>query len=192
MLREEIDVSTNSPWLGFDDGPAVGCMTQLIEQGFKVVIATKRGSAPARLPADRRQAINRRRKKATFLAIEPRLLIDEKTVESVACGKWLKRRGYEQLFEQFQTWLVNGERRLLRDYGELYVYRVGDWYEIDQELTSMLDSHVLLLASAAVATGCRMPCRLVEPRPRRQRRPCQPTHVETQPVALGQLRFEEF
>lgn len=167
-------------------------MTRLIERGLEVVIATKNGASPARLPADRAKEIRRRRKQAKYLAIEPRLLFDEKAIESIVIPRWLRRRSYEELFEQFKTWLREGDSRSLREYGELYVYRVGDWYEIDSDLTSILYGHVLLLAKAAFDTGSKLPCKLVEPQRKRQRREnCgrqAPAPVE-QPLRLGQLGF---
>jgi hypothetical protein len=69
---------------------------------------------------------------------------------------------------------------------------VADWYEVDVELSSMLESHVLLLAKAALATGSKMPCKLVEPPSRRKRNhavvQAAPT---TEPATrIGQMRFE--
>jgi hypothetical protein len=73
------------------------------------------------------------------------------------------------------------------------VYQVGDWYELDEELTSMLENHVLLLAKAAFDTGAKLPCKLVEPRGRRRRqavckRPTPMPGGEAQ--RIGQLGFD--
>ena len=105
-----------------------------------------------------------------FLAFEPRLLFSQREIENAANDKWLKGRANERLFEEFKRWLQDDDRRSLRDFGELYTYQVGDLYEIDFELTSMLEGHVLLLAKAAFATGRKLPCRVVQPKCRRERK----------------------
>ncbi|MDO8690551.1 MAG: hypothetical protein Q7R39_11185 [Dehalococcoidia bacterium] len=51
---------------------------------------------------------------------------------------WLRKHGCEETFERFKRWLHDGDRRSLREYGELYVYQVGDWHEVDWELTTDL------------------------------------------------------
>jgi hypothetical protein len=192
VLREELGVGTSSPWWGFDEGPAVGYIHQLVERGRKVVIATNNGVSPARLPADRTKELRRRRKRAKYLAIEPRLLFDETAIDRVVTDKWIQRRGYHDLFEQFKTWLCEGDTRSLRQCGELYVYPVGDWYELDHDITSMLNGHVLLLAKAALAVRAKVPCQVVRPAGHRHRHPdCPKPEAAEAAHALGQLSFAD-
>jgi hypothetical protein len=107
----------------------------------------------------------------------------------------LQKRGHDELFESVKGCLQVGDWRSLRDYGEFYVYQVGDWYEVDFELTSILEGHVLLLARAALSTGCKLPCRLVEPKSRRRRRfrakASQCSAAGAKDLRLGQLRFDD-
>lgn len=75
------------------------------------------------------------------------------------------------------------------------MYQVAAWYEVDAELSSMLETHALLLAKAAIATGSKLPCKVVEPRPRRNRRTgraAAATPTEPPPAHLGQAHFEGF
>jgi len=58
-------------------------------------------------------------------------------------------------------------------------------YEVDLELTSMLEGHVPLLAKAALATGRQLPCRVAEPKCRRERRS---GHKPNESLALGDRR----
>jgi hypothetical protein len=79
--------------------------------------------------------------------------------------------------------------------GELYIYQVGDWHEVDLEMTSMIEGHVLLLAKAALATGRNLPCRVVEPKCRRERqsghRPPEPVALAEKTPRIGQLSFSD-
>lgn len=194
LLSKEFGIDSTSTWYGFDVGEAFCYMTELAKRGYAVVRASNGGVSHVKPPTDRRKEIQRQRAKGRFLAVEPTLLFDRRELERVAHDKWLRQRGYKEPFENFRRWLQIGDWRSLRDYGELYVYQVGDWYELDLELTSMLEGHVLLLAKAALATGCKLPCRVVDPRPRRQRKAGQkspqlsPTTEKALP--LGQLSFD--
>ena len=49
------------------------------------------------------------------------------------------------------------------------MFPVYDWYEIDRELSTMLLSRAMLLAKAALVTNQKVPCRLVRPKPWRDR-----------------------
>jgi hypothetical protein len=59
----------------------------------------------------------------------------------------------------------------------------------------MLEGHVLLLAKAALATRRKLPCRVVEPKCRRQRRsgrrPPEPVPPSEKTRPLGQLSFDD-
>jgi hypothetical protein len=192
VLREELGVATNSPWWGFDEGPAVGYIHQLIERGRRVVIATRNGVSPARLPADQTKELRRRRKQAKYIAIEPRLLFDEAAIDRVVTSKWLKRRGYQDLIEYFKEGIRNGDKRPLFEYGELCIYPVGELYELDRRLTSMLEDHILLLAKAAFTVRAKLPCQVVQPAGHRHRHgdgPKQGTAAAALP--LGQLSFAD-
>jgi hypothetical protein len=192
VLREELGVSTASPWWGFDEGPAVGYIQELIERGRKVVIATDHGVSQARLPVDRTKELRRRRKQAKYIAIEPRLLFDEKAIEKATNERWLRDRAYQRILGLFQQWLREGDLRLLKGFGELYVYQVGDWFEVDHDLTTVLESHILLLAKAAFATSRKLPCKLIQPSVRRSRSNHHEARVmpAVEATRLGQLRFD--
>lgn len=195
VVANEFGIESGSRWFGFADDQAAAYMSELAKRGYAVVRATNGSVSTVAPPADRRPDIERQRRKATFIAVEPELLFDQRDVENTTSPRWLKRHRYEELFEEFKRSLRDDDLRSMRAYGEPYIYRVGDWYELDLELTSMLEPHVLLLAKAALATGCKLPCKLVEPASRRNR-----THKRVARVApsdeaaipLGQMRFEGF
>jgi hypothetical protein len=195
VLAKEFGIDSGSPWYAFDEGQAWGYMSELAKRGHTVVRATNGCVATVAPPADRRRERERQRRKAVFVAIEPQLLIDERDVQKAANPRWLAQHRYEALFEEFKRWLRDDDLRSLRAYGEPYIYRVGEWYELDLDLTSMLEPHVLLLAKAALATGCKMPCRLLEPPSRRNHRRKSVTRVaanhEPSP-RLGQMTFDGF
>ena len=88
--------------------------------------------------------------------------------------------------------LANGHSGALADFGDLFVYQVGeDIYEVDWDLTGMAPSTVELLALAVHRAGHRLFCQLVPPMPRRgyARINPQPTLKVAEPVAYGQLRL---
>jgi DNA mismatch repair ATPase MutS len=169
VLAKEFRVGSSNRWCGFDAGQACCYMAELVQRGYQVVRASNGSVAQVEPPADRTKELQRQRRKATYLAIEPRLLFDERGILQATNERWLTKHGYEPLLEQFKTWLRDGDSRSQRSYGELYIYTVADWYELDEELTSMLPNHALLLARAAFDTGSKLPCKLVEPKRRRER-----------------------
>lgn len=189
-LTKEFGIHSASPWYGFPEEQTTCYMQQLVERGYSVVVSDVNGASPVRLAAGQNGDIRRQRAKGKYLAIEPCLLFDRSTIEAVATDRWVKRRGYEALLERFKSCLLGADQGSLREFGDIFVYQVGNWYELDKELTSMLDSHVLLLAKAAIATGSKMPCKLVEPRLRRERKRRQPARVEAEPIPLGQMRLD--
>jgi hypothetical protein len=194
VLAEEFRVEPGNRWCGFDAGQAWGYMSELAQRGYSVVRASNGRVSQVEPPADRTKELGRQRKKGTFLAIEPRLLFEEQGIARATSERWVKGRAYERLSEQFKTWLRESDWRSLRAFGELYIYQVGDWYELDEELTSMLDNHVLLLAKAAFETGSKLPCKFVEPKCKRERRTTRRTQAVApveQPQRLGQLGFDD-
>ena len=195
VLRKEFDIESGSTWFGFDDGEASVYMTELAKRGYAVVRASNGQVSHVKPPADRIREIRRQRAQARFLAVEPTLLFDQREIERATSARWLKQRGYEELLGSFERWLRGGDWRSLRDYGEVYVYPVGDWYEVDLELTSMLEGHVLLLAKAALTTERKLPCHVVEPQCRRNghrsRRSSPTVAQESRTPRLGQLSFRD-
>jgi hypothetical protein len=193
VLSREFGIESGSTWFGFDDCQALGYMTELAKRGYAVVSVSSGRVSHVKPPADRRRRIQRQRAEGRFLAVEPTLLFDRREIERVTSGRWLRQRGYEELLGSFERWLQGGDWHSLRDYGEVYVYPVGDWYEVDLELTSMLEGHVLLLAKAALATERKLPCHVVEPQRRRNghrsRRSRQTVAQDSQTPRLGQLSF---
>ena len=193
VLSREFGIESGSTWLGFDDCQALGYMTELAKRGYHVVRASAGQVSHVRPPLDRRREIQRQRANGRFLAVEPTLLFDQREIERTTSARWLKQRAYEELLGSFERWLRGGDWRSLRDYGEVYVYPVGDWYEVDLELTSMLEGHVLLLAKAALTTERKLPCHVVEPHCRRnghRSRRSNPTATQDSPTPrLGQLSF---
>jgi hypothetical protein len=138
VLAKEFRVGSSNRWCGFDAGQAWCYMSELAQRGYQVVRASNGSLVQVEPPADRVKELQRQRRKATFLAIESRLLFEERDIARATSNRWLARHGYERLLEQFKTWLREGDCRPLRSYGELYIYKVADWYELDEELTSML------------------------------------------------------
>jgi hypothetical protein len=193
VLEKEFRVGPGSHWYAFDDGQAAVYMQALVERGYSVVRALDGRAAIVRAPKDGRKELLRQRAKGRFRLVKPSLIFDTKEIERSTGKAWMKRHGYETLFERFRSALTAEDWSSLRSYGEVYVYQVGDWYEVDYELSSMLDSHVLLLAKAALANGNKLPCKLVEPRCRRNRTArngVRPVPTEPPPTRLGQMRFE--
>jgi len=192
VLATEFGIQSASPWCGFDDNHAAGYMTDLAIRGYRVIRATDGSTSIVQPPTNRRKEIERQRRKGKFLAIDPTLLFGETEIDQATNDKWLRRHAYDGLLDSFKESLRSGNGRALRPFGDLYVYQVGDWYELDFELTSMLESHVLLLAKAAIATNSKLPCRVVEPRCRRNRKHRASTTIDSEPLPtrLGQVRFE--
>jgi hypothetical protein len=189
-LTKEFGIRSASPWYGFPEEQTTCYMQQLVERGYSVVVSNGHGASPVRQTAGQNGDIRRQRAKGKYLAIEPRLLFDHSTIDAVATDRWVKRHGYDALLETLESCLVDSGEGSFPEYGEVFVYQVGDWYELDHELTTMLDAHILLLAKAAIATGCKMPCKLVEPRARRERKRRQTAKVEAPSIPIGQMRFE--
>lgn len=192
VLAREFDIRAAGRYVGFVRGEADSYMAQLIERGHKVAVASVQRPGYLKRPGGRRTKAAPQMGEP--LAVEPTKLFDAPDLESAANPAWLRKAGYEEQFQRFKGWLRVGDQRSLRDYGEVYVYPVHDWYEVDLELTSMRQSLVLLLAAAAHATSTRMPCRVVEPKPqRRARRQKAPEALA--PVAtssrIGQLSFDD-
>jgi hypothetical protein len=196
ILAKEFALESLSEWCAFDDSQAIGYMQELVERGYSVARATNCGVALVRRTQDRRSEILKQRAKGRFHAISPSLLFAPDEIERATNAMWMRRHGYDELLQRFKSWLANDDRRSLRAYGEVYVYQVADWYEVDDELTSMLETHVLLLAKAAIVTGSKLPCKVVEPRSRRNRKaghaPRTASPAEPAPPHLGQTRFEGF
>jgi hypothetical protein len=193
VLATEFGIESSSPWCGFDQGQAHRYMSQLAASGYTVVRANNGNVTFVMPPPDKRKEIERQRKRGRFLAIEPLLLFSEGDILHATNDRWLTKHSYHGLLDSFKDWLRSADNRSLKQYGELYAYPVADWYEVDDELTSMLESHVLLLAKAAFATGSKLPCKVVEPRPRRNRSGKTGTHKSAaapEPTALGQARFK--
>lgn len=195
VLAAEFGLRSSGPWVGFDDRQACGYMLELVRRGYAVVRAAAGHVSHVSHPADRGKELRRQRAKGRFMAVEPRLVFDPGDMERSAGDGWRRKRGYEELFERFKRCLQNGDRRSFREYGELYIYQVGDWYEVDWELTTLDRGHALLLATAALAAGCKLPCRLVEPKSHRNRRPRRARTLavssEEAPPKLGQLGFDD-
>lgn len=193
VLEKEFGIESGSRWYAFDDGQAIGYMQQLVERGYAVVKATDAGAALVRAPRERKRELIRQRAKGRFRLVTPSLIFETNEIERATCEAWMNLHGYETLFERFRSALTAEDWSSLRSYGEVFVYQVADWYEVENELTSMLESHVLLLAKAALANGSKLPCKLVLPRCRRNRSVRNGTRIappEPPPTRLGQMRFE--
>lgn len=195
ILAKEFGIESASPWCGFDEGQAAGYMHELVARGYAVVRATDSGAALVQAPRERRSELIRQRAKGRFRLVNPSLIFETNEIEHATGETWMKRHGYDGLFERFRSALTGEDWRSLASYGEVFVYQVADWYEVDNELTSMLESHVLVLAKAAMATGGRLPCKLVLPRCRRNRSTRnggRPVPTEQLPTRLGQMRFDDW
>jgi hypothetical protein len=130
--------------------------------------------------------------RSSFLALDPSLLYDTRELEALVNKHWSHSNGRGALLQEFEKLLREQDYRALRDFGELFVYRVGEWYEVETELTTLPADHVKLLALAAFATGQKLPCRVVEPKPRRKHRlprSLPGNDLEMEQVPLGQLKL---
>lgn len=195
IIKKEFSIKC-SGWVGFDFGQGRAYMQELVKRGLAVVRAGPDYVKEIHPPPDRRKELHQQRRKGKFLAIDPALLFDTETLQGLSNDRWLRRLHYEELFEQFKRCLVAGDNKGLHEYGELYVYEVDGWYELDKELTSMRLSHTLVLARAAVASACKLPCQVVQPRAWRgktsQRRSARQTASAPtgQTIVLGQMAFD--
>ncbi|HXG36619.1 MAG TPA: hypothetical protein VNL15_06600 [Dehalococcoidia bacterium] len=189
VLARECRIQTSSGYLGFEEELALAYMSALLAKGYTVVKLAGGRVIPFEKRENRQREIQRQRGRSEFLAVDPALVLERSDIER-ASGKLVRDLRHQQLVKEFRQHLERGDMRPLKEYGEIYIYPFADWYEVDWELTSMIPNHVLLLAKAALEAGCKLPCRLVQPKSRRalrtvRRRP----KVIEQPKRLGQLQF---
>jgi len=182
VLVEQFSIDSSSPWLAFDSAQAAIYIDELMKRGHKVVLARDGVAREVAPKPDRR---DQHRPAGTHLAIDPLLLFER-------CDLNFAVRD-EALFEDFKRWLRESRVRELEEFGRLYVFVFDRWYEVEPALTTMLPHHAKLLAKAALETGTKLPCRLVEPRPRRGHSHSR-THASklilAEQTPLGQLRFD--
>lgn len=193
-LSREFGLRTGSRWLGFDSRQAELYMGQLVDRGHVVLRATGDSFVHVRPASDRARELRRQRSRSRFMALEPRLVFDATDLDGNRFDKWLRREGYGERLEALVESLSRTDTTTLAEYGQLYVYPVGDWFEPDWELSTIRSDHALLLAKAALIAGEKLPCRVVLPKSQRSRRhrpPRQSTPVETPPKRLGQLGFDD-
>lgn len=184
VLSREFGIATKGSWLGFDAEQAWLYMTDLVDRGYDVVKSSLRNVSRVRR-VRRGAELRRQRGRGKPASIDASLIFDRAEVERVTSRAWA--RPYAGVSAAFERCLQSGDRETLLEYGEVCAYQVGEWYEVDWELTSMSRRHVWLLAKAALVLGGDVPCRLVPPRCRRpQPRP----FVPLAPHPVGQLSFD--
>ena len=180
LLRHLFSIESASGWLAFDPVQTQSYLDRLTTLGRKVVLLRDGKARELRSPAIKKARLV----KASFLALDPLLLFERHEIESATGPDWLR--------DDFEQVLTGISRKRLADFGAIFVYGVDSWYEVDTELTSMPPHHLKLLARVAVETGTKLPCQLVEPKPRRRYHVVPKTRViqaPTQDIALGQLRL---
>ena len=187
IVRRTFGLRCGDSWVGFDTDLAMTYMRELARHGHYVLRVSNGGVIPVRPRRDRQAELQRQRAKSKFIALDPWLLFDRGPLERLQVQN-------AELFADFQELLGTGRNRALKEHGELYVFAVHDCYEIDRELSTMLLSRAMLLAKAALITNQKVPCRLVRPKPWRDRSEARrsghaPEPSQTQ-VGQLQLKFE--
>ena len=179
-IKEQFGIRCFGTTIGFDTEEAWYYMRQLVDRGHAVLRAERDRVAEVSPNGHRPQV---RRPRGQFLALDPRALF--------GVSKFAKVNTVEPVYDTIRGLLSRNDLRGLRDYGELYVFEVDGWYEIDWELSTVLPSRALIIARAASDVGEKVPCRLVLPKAwrgkrkgKRDRQPPQP------PKNFGQMRLE--
>ncbi len=188
VLRKEFSIRCGG-WVGFDFGQGRAYMAELVKRGHAVVRAGGHYIREIVPPPDRRKELDRQRHKGKFLAIEPTLLFDERSL----CSNQPIPIRYRPLLSDFKELLVGSDWNSIREHGELFVYAVDGFYEIDRELSTMCLSDALFLAKAAFETDSKLHCKLVQPKAWRGSRQHRVERVITTPCAspkLGQMAFD--
>ena len=180
LLAEQFRIDTFSQWLAFDSWQASSYISGLMSRGCKVILVRDGHSRELTLKKEQRES---RKPRGSYLAIDPLLLYDRCELESPARD--------EGLFEDFKGWLRENRLRMFAEFGEVYVFPVHRWYEVDSELSTMLPHHLRLLAKAALETKTKVPCTLIQPRAHRQKSsragasPVKPVTTRLGQLALG-------
>jgi hypothetical protein len=192
VVCDTFRLQARGAWLGFDGSEAHLYMQELAKLGYRIVHGWDGHAELVTLKESQPLDLARQRVNSTLIAIEPSVLIDKADLDPYKNETWVRRYRYEALLEQFMTWLKGGDWRSLRGYGQIYIYQVAEWYELDRELTTMAPDHVRVLLTASLIAGRKFPCRLVRPKGRRQLRPIRqgrkPDQEQTQ-TRFGQLRL---
>jgi hypothetical protein len=179
-VKQRFGIRCFGETVGFDIADAWYYMHQLADRG-QAVLRVERSGAVEVPPNGHRPQV--RRPRGDFLALDPRALFDSSAMARV--------KEHETVYATIKELVARNDQRRLREYGELYVFEVDGWYEIDWELSTILPSRALLIARIANDIGEKIPCRLVLPKAWRgkrkgkgDRRPPQP------PKNFGQMRLE--
>jgi hypothetical protein len=179
-VKEAFGIRCFGTAIGFDIEEAWYYMRQLADRGH-AVLRVERGRVSVVSPNGHRPEI--RRPRGQFLALDPRALFDSATMARVKAD--------ETVYATIRELVARNDQRGLREYGELYVFEVDGWYEIDWELSTVLPSRALIIARIANEIGEKIPCRLVLPKAwrgkRKGKRDRQPPQ---QPKNFGQMRLE--
>lgn len=184
IMRRTFGLRCGDSWVGFEPDLAMTYMRELARRGHSVVRVANGRVLPVLPLADRRAELKRQRAKSKFIALDPWLMFDKGPLERL-------RVQNAELFVRFQELLRSGRSSSLKDDGELYVFPVHDWYEIDRELSTMSLGRAMLLAKAALVTNQKVPCRLVRPKPWRDRSEARRNGSTPAPsqTRVGQMRF---
>jgi hypothetical protein len=179
-IKQQFGLRCFGETVGFDIEDAWYYMHQLADRGLAVLRAERSGVVEVPPNGHRAQV---RRPRGDFLALDPRALFDSSAMARV--------KEHETVYATIKELVARNDQRRLREYGELYVFEVDGWYEIDWELSTMLPSRALLIGRIANDIGEKIPCRLVLPKAwrgrRKVKRNCQPPQ---QPKNFGQMRLE--
>ncbi len=158
-VTREFGIRCFGTTIGFDTDEAWYYMRQLADRGH-VVLRAERGRVTEVSPNGHRPEI--RRPRGQFLALDPRLLFGSSALA--------RAKAHETVYDNLRELIARNDQRALREYGELYVFEVDGWYEIDWELSTVLPSRALLIARVASDLGEKVACRLVLPKAWRGKR----------------------
>jgi hypothetical protein len=186
-VRKTIRIETGSPSLGFDVHQAHIYMRQLAQRGYSVIKASAGHVTFVQPASDRRANLTRQRRMGRFVAVEPTRLFDR---SELTCGVPTSSSREAPLFERLKAGFLADDTRGIRDCGAIYVVEIGDGFDVDESLTELPYSRILLLAAAAFATARKLPCQVVPPKYRRIGRVARnPAVVESKPIPVGQMGF---
>lgn len=186
VLRSVTGIEYNGARVGFDGCGAMAQALALMKRGVRVGLRRGDSVRMLRPPTPRRPVTT----KSTPVFLAPELLVE--AWELAKLEQILDRRScrFKESFERWRTSFLNESGVARAEPIAVYVYQLaGGMYEVEWELTDISESSFEGFVLAAHLLGRKIPCRLVTPRQRHQRRfPNNQVELE-EPVTYGQLRL---
>jgi hypothetical protein len=168
-VAAELGLKCAGQSVGFDEDAARLYMRLLAKKGMKVADAAEGG---VRLVQPREVSSRQQTKqqpKRKFIALDPLLFFGPDKLRSRGVEAWLRRPRNAVRYSRFREMIAADDWKRLREYGELYAFEAGRWYDIDWYLTTFSPSDILLLARAALDKQRKLHCWLVKPKAWRER-----------------------